>query len=116
MADRITDRTRYEKIAEAIPEYKEWAEKKIAAMDKRNEKRKSAEKKPTKAQLESIALEPKVEALLTAEGQPVKTFAEALEVSFQKITPVLGRLVEAGKAKVEKVKGVNLYSLPEVEE
>ena len=119
MATKITDRVRYERIAEVIPEYKEWAEGKIAQMDKRNERRKSAEKKPTKAQLESVALEPKVLEALTDEGQPVKAIAEKVGVAFQKVTPILTRLVEAGAVAKEKVKGVNLYSLAievEVEE
>ena len=106
---RITDRERYTKIAEVMPEYKEWAEKKIAAMDARNEKRKSADKKPTKAQLESLALQPEVEALLTTEGQTSKAFADALGISFQKVTPILTRLVEAGVAKTDKVKGKIVY-------
>jgi hypothetical protein len=116
MADRITDRERFTKIAEVIPEYKEWAEKKIAAMDKRNEARKNAEKKPTKAQLESLALQPKVAELLTAEGVAPKAIAEELGVAFQRVTPILKRLVEAGEARVEKVKGDNLYFKVEVEE
>lgn len=111
MENKITDRERFTKIAELIPEYAEWAEKKIAQMDARNEKRKSAEKKPTKAQLESIALEPKVVEALTADGQKAGAIATALGVSFQKVTPILTRLVEAGTAKVEKVKGDKLYSL-----
>lgn len=109
--NRITDRERYTKIAEAIPEYKDWAEKKIAQMDARNEKRKGAEKKPTKAQLESLALEPKVVALLTNEGQTSKAIADQLEVPFQRVTPILTRLVEAGTATVEKVKGSKVYTL-----
>lgn len=111
MATKITDRVRYEKIAEIIPEYAEWAQGKIAQMDKRNERRKGAEKKPTKAQLESIALEPAVLEALTDEGQPVKAIAEKVGVAFQKVTPILVRLINDGKATREKVKGVNLYSL-----
>ena len=115
MADKITDRERFTKIAEVIPEYAEWANKKIAAMDKRNEARKNAEKKPTKAQLESLALQPKVAELLTAEGVAPKAIADELGVSFQKVTPILKRLVEAGTARAEKVKGDNLYFKVEVE-
>lgn len=106
---RITDRERYTKIAEVMPEYKEWAEKKIAAMDARNEKRKTADKKPTKAQLESLELQPKVAALLTDEGKTSKQFADELGTSFQKVTPILTRLVEAGVAKTDKVKGNKVY-------
>jgi hypothetical protein len=109
--NRVTDRERYTRIAEVLPEYKDWAEKKIAQMDARNEKRKGAEKKPTKAQLESLALEPKVVALLTNEGQTSKAIADQLEVPFQRVTPILTRLVEAGTATVEKVKGSKVYTL-----
>ena len=115
MENRITDRDRYTKIAEVIPKYAEWANKKIASMDKRNEARKNAEKKPTKAQLESLALEPKVAELLGAEGVSPKAIADELGVSFQKVTPILKRLVEAGTARAEKVKGDNLYFKVEVE-
>ena len=116
MATKITDRVRYERIAEAIPEFKEWAEGKIAQMDKRNERRKSAEKKPTKAQLESIALEPAVLEAIPAEGAQAKVIAEAVGISVQKATPILGRLVEAGKATKTKGKGgVMIYALPEFE-
>lgn len=107
MENKITDRERFTKIAELIPEYAEWAEKKIAQIDARDEKR-----KPTKAQLESIALEPKVVEALTADGQKAGAIATALGVSFQKVTPILTRLVEAGTAKAEwGVKGDKLYSL-----
>lgn len=115
MSTKITNRERFAKIAEVIPEYADWANAQIAAMDKRNEKRKSAEKKPTKAQLESIALEPAVLEALTEEGQPVKAIADKVGVAFQKVTPILARFLEAGKVEKEKVKGVFLYRLPEIE-
>lgn len=115
MTDRITDRDRYTKIAEVIPEYAEWANKKIASMDKRNDARKNAEKEPTKAQLEAEALKPKVAELLGTEGVSPKAIADELGVSFQKVTPILKRLVHAGEARVEKVKGNSLYFKVEVE-
>lgn len=109
--EKITDRVRFEKIAEVIPEYKEWAEKKIAQMDKRNEARKNAEKKPTKAQLESKALEEPILDFLTEEGVQVKEIAKELGVATQKVTPILKRLVEAGEVvKTEGKKGVSLYA------
>lgn len=109
--EKITDRTRYEKIAEVIPEYAEWAKKKIAQMDKKNEARKNGEKKPTKAQLESQALEAPILDFLTTEGVQVKVIAEAFNVATQKVTPILKRLVEAGTVvKTEGKKGVSLYA------
>ena len=111
MENKITDRDRFTKIAEVIPEYAEWANKKIAQMDARNEKRKSADKKPTKAQKEAAALEAPILELLTEDGVQVKTIAEALDVNTQKVTPILKRLVEAGKVvKTEGKKGVSLYA------
>ena len=115
MATKITNRERFTRIAEVIPEYADWANAQIAAMDKRNEKRKGAEKKPTKAQLESIALEPAVLEAVPAEGAKVKEIAEAVGISVQKATPILGRLFEAGKVVKTNVKGVMIYSLPEFE-
>jgi len=116
MATKITNRERFTKIAEVIPEYAEWANAQIAAMDKRNERRKGAEKKPTKAQLESIALEPAVLEAVPAEGAKAKVIADAVGISVQKATPILGRLVEAGKVVKAKGKGgVMLYALPEFE-
>lgn len=116
MATKITNRERFTKIAEVIPEYADWANAQIAAMDKRNEKRKGAEKKPTKAQLESIALEPAVLEAIPAEGAQAKVIAEAVGISVQKATPILGRLVEAGKVTKTKGKGgVMIYALPEFE-
>ena len=109
--EKITDRTRYEKIAEVIPEYADWAEKKIAQMDARNEKRKSADKKPTKAQIEAEALKPAIIEALTEEGVQVKVIAEALGVNPQKVTPILTKLVEAGEVVKTKGKGgVSLYA------
>lgn len=108
---RVTDRERYTKIAEVMPEYADWANKKIEAMDKRNEKRKSADRKPTKAQVAAQALRPLVEEALTNEPQTTKAIADQLGVNFQKITPILKALTEEGVATRDKVKGVMVYAL-----
>lgn len=104
---RITDRERYTKIAEAIPEYKDWAEKKIKYIDDRNERRRNAEKKPTKAQTEALALKPVVLGLITDKFQSSKAIADQLEgkPAFQKITPILKALVEEGAIVKVKEKG-----------
>ena len=105
---KITDRDRYKKIAETIPEYAEWANKKIEAMDKRNEKRKNA---PKKEKPEAIAFKASVLALVTDTPQTSKAIADALGVSFQKVTPVLTALVDEGKVVQVKDKSTKAYIL-----
>lgn len=105
---KITDRDRYKKIAEAIPEYAEWANKKIEAMDKRNEKRKNA---PKKEKPEAIAFKASVLALITDKPQTSKAIADTLGVSFQKVTPVLTALVDEGKVVQVKEKSTKAYIL-----
>lgn len=105
---KITDRDRYKKIAETIPEYADWANKKIEAMDKRNEKRKNA---PKKEKPEAIAFKASVLALITDKPQTSKAIADALGVSFQKVTPVLTTLVDEGKVVQVKEKSTKAYIL-----
>ena len=105
---KITDRDRYKKIAEAIPEYADWANKKIEAMDKRNEKRKNA---PKKEKPEAIAFKASVLALITDTPQTSKVIGDALGVSFQKVTPVLTALVDEGKVVQVKEKSTKAYVL-----
>lgn len=105
---KITDRNRYKKIAETIPEYADWANKKIEAMDKRNEKRKNA---PKKEKPEAIAFKASVLALITDKPQTSKAIADALGVSFQKVTPVLTTLVDEGKVVQVKEKSTKAYIL-----
>lgn len=105
---KITDRERYTKIAETIPEYAEWANKKIKAMDNRNEKRKNA---PKKEKPEAIAFKASVLALITDTPQTSKAIADALGVNFQKVTPVLTALVEEGKVVQVKEKSTKAYIL-----
>lgn len=105
---KITDRDRYKKIAEAIPEYADWANKKIEAMDKRNAKRKNA---PKKEKPEAIAFKASVLALITDTPQTSKAIGDALGVSFQKVTPVLTALVDEGKVVQVKEKSTKAYIL-----
>lgn len=105
---KITDRDRYKKIAETIPEYAEWANKKIEAMDNRNKKRKNA---PKKEKPEAIAFKASVLALITDVPQTSKAIADALGVSFQKVTPVLTALVKEDKVVQVKEKSTKAYIL-----
>jgi predicted Rossmann fold nucleotide-binding protein DprA/Smf involved in DNA uptake len=105
---KITDRERYTKIAETIPEYAEWANKKIKAMDNRNEKRKNT---PKKEKPEAIAFKASVLALITDTPQTSKAIADALGVNFQKVTPALTALVKENKVVQVKEKSTKAYIL-----
>jgi predicted Rossmann fold nucleotide-binding protein DprA/Smf involved in DNA uptake len=112
MATKLTKRDVLNKIIavcandEAIVAY---AKHEIELIDAKNEKRKAAPKKPTKAQLEAEALKPQVYAALGDEPKSAKDIGDALGVAFQKITPILRALVADGKAEIVLVKGKNLY-------
>ena len=112
MSTRITKRDILKNIAEKCADDEvivAYCAKEIASMDAKNEKRKSAPKKPTKAQLEAEALKPSVINALTAEGKTVKEIADTIGVNFQKVTPILKALIAEGIATSETVKGKNLY-------
>lgn len=114
MATKITKRDVLNKIIEKCADdtvIVAYAENEIALMDKRNDKRRSAEKKPTKAQIEAEARKPLVIAELSDEGKTSGDIAKALGVSFQKVTPILKGLLADGTAKAETVKGKTLYTL-----
>jgi len=105
---KVTDRDRYKKIAETIPEYAEWANKKIESIDTRNEKRRNT---PKKEKPEAIAFKAKVLEAITNEPQTSKAIGDALGVAFQKVTPVLTALVEEGKVVRVKEKSSKAYIL-----
>jgi len=86
-----------------------YAKHEIELIDAKNEKRKNAPKKPTKAQLEAEALKPEVYAALGDEPKSAKDIADGLGVTFQKITPILVAFANEGKAESVTVKGKNLY-------
>lgn len=114
MANKITKRDVLKRIIEVCAEDEvivAYATKEIASMDAKNEKRKNAEKKPTKAQLEAIERKPLVLAELGDEGKTAGDIAKALGVSFQKITPILKALVAEGVAVAETAKGKTVYRL-----
>jgi hypothetical protein len=113
MATKLTKRDVLNKIIavcandEAIVAY---AKHEIELIDAKNEKRKAAPKKPTKAQLEAEALKPEVISALGKDPATPKEIAAFIGgVNFQKITPILKILVEEGLAEVVVVKGKNLY-------
>lgn len=112
MATKITKRDVLNKIIAVCKDDEvivAYAKHEIALLDAKNEKRKAAPKKPTKAQLEAEALKPEVYALLDDEPKSAKDIGDALGVSFQKVTPILKALVEANQAEAVTVKGKNLY-------
>lgn len=88
-----------------------YADNELALLDKKNAYRKEHPAKPTKAQNEAAALVEPVIGTLDAEvGKSAKDIADALGLpSYQKLSPILTRLVTDGVAKSERVKGKNLY-------
>jgi predicted Rossmann fold nucleotide-binding protein DprA/Smf involved in DNA uptake len=112
MANKLTKRDYLNKIIEKCADDEgivAYAKHEIELLDAKNEKRKAAPKKPTKAQLEAEALKPEVYALLDDEPKSAKDIGDTLGVSFQKVTPILKALVEANQAETVTVKGKNLY-------
>lgn len=112
MANKLTKRDYLNKIIEKCADDEgivAYAKHEIELLDAKNEKRKAAPKKPTKAQLEAEALKPSVIAALTEEPKAVKDIADGLGVAFQKVTPILKALVAEGVAEAVTVKGKNLY-------
>lgn len=118
--NKTTSRDLYTRIASVMANDAEvvaFCNKKIDAMDTRNEKRKNAEKKPTKAQVEALALRPSIVAVLGETGVTVKTIADAIGIeAYQKVTPILRALVEEGVVVSTKEKGKVLYALAPAEE
>lgn len=105
-------------IAEAMADNADvvaYCTNEVALLDKKNEYRKTAPKKPTKAQLEAEALKPKVYEIINAEGKTSNDIAKVLDVSFQRVTPILKTLKGEGLIKAETVKGKTLYTRTEVE-
>ena len=89
-----------------------YCDNETALLDKKNEYRKSRPTKPTKAQEQAIALKPDVlEAVRANPASSSKTIADTLDVSFQKVTPILKALIEEGAITSETVKGKTLYTV-----
>ena len=93
-----------------------YCDNEVALLDKKNVYRKTHPAKPTKAQEAAEALKPVVLEAMKAEGQTSKNIADVIgEPSFQKITPILLKLVEAGSIRTYSEKGKTYYALPEAE-
>ena len=86
----------------------EFAEGRIAALEK-----KSANRKPTKTQVENDALKEKVAAVLTQDGQTVTEIIAALGggVSCQKVSALLRQMIADGVAVKTSDKKKSLFAL-----
>ena len=82
-------------------------------------KKSSAERKPTKAQIESAERKELIIAALSDEGQTIseiQSHSVVLEpLSGHSMAALLGALVREGKAVRTKVKGVTYFALPSAE-
>ncbi len=78
--------------------------------DAQNEKRKSADRKPSAKELAAREYDAKlmeaIEPMLTDEFQPRTVFAEALDITPSKASALLTKMVIAGTAEREKGKHV----------
>lgn len=87
----------------------EFAQHKLVKMDEQNEKRRSAERKPTPKQIAAAEYDAKlmeaIAAELTDEFQGRAVFAEALDVSPSKASTLLNKMVAAGSVLKGEVKG-----------
>ena len=87
----------------------EFAQHKLVKMDEQNEKRRSAERKPTPKQIAAAEYDAKlmeaIAAELTDEFQGRVVFAEALDVSPSKASTLLNKMVAAGSVVKGEVKG-----------
>lgn len=114
MANKLTKRDYLNKIIEKCADDEgivAYAKHEIELLDVKNEKRKNAPKKPTKAQQAAEALKPLIIAELTEEGKTAKEIGDVLDIPFQKVTPILRKLVEEGVATIVTNKGKNFYTL-----
>lgn len=105
----MTKREFLEKIVEMnIEEISEYAQTQIEKMDAVNQKRRDAEKKPSKTALENEAFVAQiVEGFLGDEPKTATEIGEFLEVSAQKASAIARQAVKSGLAKATdlKVKG-----------
>ena len=87
---------------------------KLTALKEQTEKRNSADRKPTKAQLANEGLKAKVAEVLTAEPATVTEImardAELATLSNQKVSALVNALVAEGRAVKTPVKRVNKFS------
>ena len=92
-----------------LVELKEAVEDRLAKHDAQNEKRKSAERKPSAKQLAAAQYDAKlmeaIGELLTDELQLRTVFAEALDITPSKASTLLNKMVAAGIVEKGEVKG-----------
>ena len=98
-----------EEIPCSIEELTGMLTERLAKHDAQNEKRKSAERKPSAKQLAAAEFNAKlteaIEPLLTDEFQLRTVFAEALDITPSKASTLLNKMVAAGTAEKGEVKG-----------
>ena len=92
-----------------LVELKEAVEDRLAKHDAQNEKRKSAERKPSAKQLAAQAYDEQlmkgIEELLTDEFQGRLVFAEALNITPEKASSLIRKMVAAGIVEKGEIKG-----------
>ena len=80
---------------------KEFAATAIQKMDEKNKKRSS---KPTKAQIENAPIKAAINEMLGSEPLTATQVAETLNISVQKASNLLWRMVEEGIAAAQEVR------------
>ena len=98
---------------EAIGESNAEAVEVLKNMVAQLEKRASAERKPTKAQLENEGVKSEILDVLTSEGKQCKDIAEVVGISGQKCSALLKQLVDAGKVEKYTEKRVTYFKVVE---
>lgn len=92
-----------------LVELKEAVEDRLAKHDAQNEKRKSAERKPSAKQLAAREYDAKlmesISEILTDEFQTRVAFAEALDITPSKASTLLNKMVAEGIVEKGEVKG-----------
>lgn len=92
-----------------LVELKEAVEDRLAKHDAQNEKRKTAEHKPSAKQLAAREYDAKlmesISEILTDEFQTRVAFAEALDITPSKASTLLNKMVAAGIVEKGEVKG-----------
>lgn len=86
---------------------------KLEALKAQLEKRKSANRKPSKAQLANESVKAEILAALTSEGQRCGEIAETLGLTGQRCSALLSQLVTAGLAEKYTEKRVTYFKAVE---
>ena len=120
MASNVTKKDMFNMIKEIIntkefdslatrEDINNFLDHEIELLEKRNSKTRKISEKKLK---ENEALSETILEIVIGAIEPLRTMeiAKIVGISPQKATPFLSKLVKAGKVKVEKVKGANVYS------